>query len=62
MRLLQNDEDYTAVEVLMGNKKIILAHCNREFNKQSKHSIPVDGGSIQWSGPYVALVDGKQFN
>ena len=61
MNLLQNDADYTAVEVWTGDKKLIVAHCNKDFSRQAKHSVNFNGQAVQWSGPYVVLVDGKLY-
>ena len=62
MSLVQNSDDFTVIEVLTGGRKMLLAQCNKDFNKQSGHRITLNGATIRWTGPYVLLIDGKQFN
>jgi len=62
IRLLQNNADYTVVEILLKEKKMVLAQCNKEFSRQAKHSISYQGNSVRWTGPYVVLFDGKPYN
>ena len=57
--VLQDSEAYIAVEVLIKERKLLLVHCRKDFNKQSKHSIQYNGATIQWSGPYIVLLDSK---
>lgn len=59
MKLLQNDEQFTATEMWVGDKKLVIAQCNKDFDKQAKHSITINGSVTNWTGPYTVLYDGK---
>jgi oligo-alginate lyase len=55
IRLLENDETYTVAEVTIEDKKLVIAQCNKDFNRKTKHS----ASGIEWIGPYTVLLDGK---
>lgn len=55
IRLLQNDEKYTLAEIMIGDKKLLIAQCNSEFEDKANHSVMGNN----WSGPYAAWYDGK---
>jgi oligo-alginate lyase len=59
MQLVQNDEQFTATAMWVNDKQLIIAQCNKDFDKQAKHSITNNGLVINWTGPYIVLYDGK---
>jgi len=54
--LLRNDADYSVVRVSLGDKKILVVQCNKDFSKQP-HSINTEGKIINWTGPYSVWYD-----
>jgi len=58
IKLLQNDAEYSVAEIMISGKKLLIAQCNRDFDSKAKHS----DQNISWTGPYVALYDGKIIN
>lgn len=54
--LLRNDADFSVVRVSLGDKKLLIAQCNKDFSKQS-HSINTEGKTINWTGPYAVWYD-----
>ena len=58
IKLLQNDPQFSVAEVVISGKKLLIAQCNENFDKEAKHS--VQGAS--WTGPYTVLYDGKILN
>lgn len=54
--LLRNDADYSVVRVSLGDKKLLIAQCNKDFSKQS-HSINTEEKTINWTGPYAVWYD-----
>lgn len=59
IQLLQNDSQFTVAEMMVGDKKMVIAQCNNDFDKQAKHSITHNGLVINWTGAYTVLFDGK---
>ena len=57
IRLLQNDTDFSIVEILINDKKLVIAQCNKDFTN-TKHTVR----GITWNGPYVVLYDEKILN
>ncbi|MGC4101938.1 heparinase II/III domain-containing protein [Ferruginibacter sp.] len=55
IELLQNDNDITVAAVTIGGKQLLVAQCNKDFSKQSKHSYT----TFNWTGPYAVWYDGK---
>ncbi len=52
--LLQND-DYTIAEVMVGENKLIIAQCNKDFNTKQIHSVQ----NLSWTGAYMVMYNGK---
>lgn len=59
IQLLRHDAAYTAAIVTIGEKKLLIAQCNNQFEKKYNHSITVENNKIEWSGPFLILYDGK---
>jgi oligo-alginate lyase len=55
VKLLQNDADYSVAEILVDNKKLVIAQANRSFAKETTHTAQ----GITWKGPCCILYDGK---
>ena len=58
IKLLQNDEQYSVAEIMIGGKELLIAQCNRDFSDKTKHSAQGN----YWTGPYTVLYDGKILN
>jgi hypothetical protein len=56
--LLQNNKDCSIAEVLVDNKKLLIAQCNKDFDNKTKHTTQ----NISWTGPYAVWYDGKILN
>lgn len=57
IKSIENDE-YTVVEILVNEKKLMIAQCNKDFNKQAVHTAK----GMNWTGPYAVWYDGKLLN
>ncbi|HQW84892.1 MAG TPA: heparinase II/III family protein [Ferruginibacter sp.] len=57
IKLLQNDKDYTIAEILVGEKKLILAQCNNNTDEKKQHT----AAGISWTGPFTVLLNGQKF-
>lgn len=55
IRLLQNDEKYSVVEISINEKKLTIAQSNDGFDAKQAHS----SQGLSWTGPYTVLYDGK---
>lgn len=55
LKMLQNDEDYSVAVIMIGTKKIMIAQSNKNIDKNTKHT----AHGIEWSGPFIVLLDGK---
>jgi oligo-alginate lyase len=60
IQLLQHDTVYTVAVITIGNKKLLIAQSNNEFEKKYKHSITVQNYQLEWIGPFLIQYDGKQ--
>lgn len=53
MKILYNTYEYTIVSVVAGNKKIVIAQANNNYNTNAHHKIKLDDGSfVEWDGVY----------
>ncbi|HYC30343.1 MAG TPA: hypothetical protein VEB42_16020, partial [Chitinophagaceae bacterium] len=53
IKLLQNDEELSVVEINTGGKRILIAQTNKDFDPNKKHSFKRDQVQIDWTGPYT---------
>jgi hypothetical protein len=60
LRLLKNDTDYSVITFLVGAKKVILVQCNKDFEKNKRHSLTIEKLVLDWVGPSSVLYDGKR--
>jgi oligo-alginate lyase len=60
IQLLYNGADYFLAQITIGGKKLLVAQCHKEADAAQKHSLAAAGVTIEWSGPYSVLYDGKQ--
>jgi hypothetical protein len=58
INLLENNKDYSIAEILIDDKKLVIAQCNKDFDNNTKHSTQ----NINWTGPYAVWYDGKILN
>ena len=54
IKLLKND-DYSVAEIMIGEKKLVIAQSSKDFSKNSSHSAK----GLTWSGPFAVLYDNK---
>ncbi len=59
IKLLLNTEQYIVAEVLIGNDKLEVVQCNRDFEKGKQHSLASGSINLTWNGPYDILLNGK---
>ena len=55
IKLLEDTDDHTIAEILIGKKKIIIAQSNKSFDKNTNHTAK----ELKWAGPFTVLYDGK---
>lgn len=58
IRVLQQDDDFNIVQIMLNNKKLLIAQNNKDFSKTSKHL----ASGISWMGAFAVFYDGKQIN
>jgi len=58
MKLLQDDDDYTIVEMMVGDTPLKIAQSNKNFDSKKNHSAQ----HLNWTGPFVVLYDNKIIN
>lgn len=56
IRLLQNDDQYSVAEIMVGEKKLMIAQSNKVFEMKQQHTTQ----GFNWSGPYMVMFDGKK--
>lgn len=59
IKLLLNNADYTVTEITISDKRIVLAQCNRDFAKNVKHVLTIEGEKLNWEGPCFVWYNGK---
>ena len=57
---LQDDENYTAIEVTVANKKLFIVQANKNFDSNANHTLKINGTDIKWTGPYQVLYNAKK--
>ncbi len=60
IKLLQNDALYSIVELMVGEKKLLIAQHNSVCEANKKHSVNIDSKKIEWVGQYLILYDGNE--
>ncbi len=54
IRLLRQDAQYTLAEIMLGEKRIIIAQSNSTTDKEASHSV----SGYNWKGPYAVYYNG----
>jgi oligo-alginate lyase len=62
LKLLYNDSSYTVTEFLEHGQKVTIAQSNNDFGKDKKHVLEINNTRLEWTGPYVILVNGERLN
>ncbi len=56
IKLLQNDDDYTVAEIMIGDKKLMIAQSNNNTDTKQVHSAM----GLSWIGPFTVLFNNKK--
>ncbi len=56
IKLIQQDEQYTITEIMIGDKKLIVAQSNKNVEAGKKHAVK----NFNWTGPFMVLCNGKE--
>ncbi len=56
INLIQNDKDYSVAEIMIGDKKLMIAQSNNNVDAKQSHT----AGGMNWTGPFTVLFDGKK--
>ena len=56
IKLVEQDDQYTIAEIIVGTKKLIIAQCNKNFDNKQVHAVQ----GFSWPGPFMVLYDGKK--
>ena len=59
IQLLQDDDTISVAQVTLGGKDLLIAQANKDFSKQTKHTIHIGGKPLTWTGPYTVIYDNK---
>lgn len=60
MRLVENNEEQTIVEIVLGGKKLVIAQSNKNIGAGISHK--ANGVPLEWNGPFIVMYDGKKLN
>ncbi|MCY7361732.1 MAG: heparinase, partial [Ignavibacteria bacterium] len=55
IKLLQDNESYTAGMVTINGKQLIIIQSNKVFDTKAKHQFNNGGLNIEWTGPYAVF-------
>lgn len=56
IKLLQNDNEYTIAEIMVEDKKLMIAQCNNSTDDKKQHT----AGGLSWTGPFTVLFNGRK--
>lgn len=56
IHLLQNDNDYTVAEIMVDDKKLILAQSNNSADDKRQHV----AAGLTWTGPFTVIFNGQK--
>jgi oligo-alginate lyase len=59
IKLLQHDAAYTVAVIMVAGKKLLIAQCNNDAGKSSRHSLLIENKETAWSGPCLILYDNR---
>jgi hypothetical protein len=60
IKLLQQSNDFTVVQIKLDGKELLIAQCNKDFAPKTKHITGNEGRKLEWAGPYAVWYEGKQ--
>ncbi|RYY65007.1 MAG: heparinase, partial [Chitinophagaceae bacterium] len=58
IKILQQDAGYTVAEILLNNKKLVIAQHNNSADEKKAHT----AAGFSWAGPVGVFYDGKKLN
>ncbi len=62
IKILQDDAEYTVAEITIGNKKLQIIQCNKNYSKNENHILKTDQINAEWKGPFTVMYEGKKYN
>ena len=60
IRIIENNGDVTVTEILVGEKKLLVAQSNNSADAKAVHTVEKGDVKIEWTGPFVVWYDGKR--
>lgn len=62
IKLLKNDGEFSAAEIMIADRKLLIVQCNNNFEVNAKHSLTIEGVQLNWTGPYTVYFNSKKIN
>jgi len=62
LKTITDNEEYTLVQVTVNGKQLVVAQANKQVAPDAAHQLKWNGTDLNWTGPYILLVDGKKYN
>ena len=56
IKLLQNDNDYSVAEIMIGENKLVIAQCNNNTDVKRNHTVQ----GLSWTGPFTVVFNGQK--
>ena len=62
IELVQNDADYSVVNIMFDNKQLLIIQRNTNFDEKAVNSVSVNGKNYSFRGNFTVLYDEKTIN
>jgi hypothetical protein len=56
---LRNDDDFTVAAITIQGKRLLVAQANKNHGAGARHTVELNGQTINWTGPWYVVYDGK---
>jgi len=60
IELLQDDDVYTVVQIMIAKKSLLVIQCNNSFESKKSHSFINNHQTVQWAGPFFIQYQGTR--
>ena len=62
IRILEKNADMIIIQIKMKGKELVVAQMNKEFGKETAHTIEIEGRKFAWKGPFGVWWEGRKMS
>ena len=62
IRILEKNADMIIIQIRIKGKELVIAQMNKEFGKETAHTIEIEGRKFAWKGPFGVWWEGRKMS